>query len=68
MTCEVRVAGPLASGVGEALRSRFAADWRRVDDVTVLTFADVDQSAVRAAMGLLWDSGHTVLAMATASE
>lgn len=67
--CELTVAGSVARSVLDVIATRF--DVRAVSRVnrpvgrTVLTVAGVDQSAVRALMIMLWDSGHDVLAMST---
>ena len=61
--CEVRVTGPVARSVVDAIRTRFDADSSRYADDTVLTVRAVDQAAVRALMIMLWDSGHEVLTM-----
>lgn len=74
-TCEVTVAGVVARSVLDVLRTRFdVVTARPVDrraglavDRTVLTVTGVDQPAVRALMVMLWDSGHDVLAMSTAT-
>jgi hypothetical protein len=59
----------VARSVLDTIETRF--DVRGVRPVdrpvrrTVLSVAGVDQSAVRALMIMLWDSGHDVLAMST---
>lgn len=67
--CELTVAGGVARSVLDTIESRFDVRSECATDHpggrTVLTVAGVDQSAVRALMIMLWDSGHHVLAMST---
>lgn len=67
--CELTVAGNVARSVLDTIGTRFEVRAVRRPDHrvagTVLTVAGVDQSAVRALMIMLWDSGHDVLAMST---
>lgn len=66
--CELTVAGSVARSVLDAVATRFDVRAVRLLDHpvrTVLTVGGVDQSAVRALMIMLWDSGHDVLAMST---
>jgi hypothetical protein len=65
MSCELTVTGHLARSVVEAIGSRFTVVSTRSAEISVLTIADVDQSAVRALMIMLWDTGHEVLTMTT---
>jgi hypothetical protein len=63
--CELTVTGPVARSVIDAIRARFDVVATRTADNTVLTVGAIDQSALRALMVMLWDSGHEVLAMST---
>jgi hypothetical protein len=64
--CEVTVRGRIARSVIEAIGTRFDVGSAACADVTVLTFAVLDQAAIRAVLVMLWDSGHEVLALSTA--
>ncbi len=64
--CELTVTGPIARSVITAIRARFDVAAAHTADSTVLTVHAIDQSAVRALMIMLWDSGHEVVAMSTA--
>lgn len=62
-SCVLTVSGPVAHSVTEAISARFDGHSTRAGDATVLVIEAVDQAAVRAAMIMLWDSGHDVMAM-----
>lgn len=66
--CELTVTGPLACSVLETMQSRFDAVATRYPGRTVVVARAVDQSAVRALMVMLWDSGHAVQAMSITDE
>lgn len=69
--CQLTVAGSVARSVLDTIETRFDVGGVRPVNRpvrrTVLSVAGVDQSAVRALMTMLWDSGHDVLAMSTAA-
>lgn len=69
-TCELTIGGTVARSVLDTIATRFDLRAVRPTDRpairTVLTVTGVDQSAVRALMIMLWDSGHDVLSMSTA--
>jgi hypothetical protein len=54
----VEIGGNLPRGIHEELRRRFGDVVARSDgDRTVLSGLTVDQAALRAVLGLLWDRG-----------
>jgi hypothetical protein len=59
---EARVAGRLPQALTELIASRFGqVTTHRLPDSTVLNGNVADQAAVRALLGLIWDSGSSVL-------
>ena len=62
----IEVAGALPSGLLDEVTSRFGQNQvRRVAGHTVLDVADLDESATRALLELLWESGVAVLALSS---
>jgi len=70
LTYHLEIRGRLPRGVQEELRDRFGEiDVRSRGARTVLSGLTVDQAALRAVLGLLWDVGSEVhLVQALSSE
>ncbi|WP_395729690.1 hypothetical protein [Nakamurella sp.] len=67
MTARLRVtvAGPLSTAATSAVQARYdvVIGPRRAGDETVLDLEELDQSAIRGLLTLLWDFGHDVVAV-----
>lgn len=70
LTYDVEIRGALPRAAREELRRRFGELVVRYEgDRTILTDVSVDQAALRALLGLLWDIGGELhLVRATASR
>ena len=61
---EVRVTGRLPHAVSEAIVTRFGGvAMRQRPTSTVLTGSVADQAALRSLLGLIWDTGGSVLSV-----
>jgi hypothetical protein len=61
LTYRLEIQGPLPSVAAEELRRRFGEfEVRALGDRTVVSGLTVDQAALRAVLGLLWDVGCDV--------
>lgn len=62
----LRLSGPLPQTTAELLRSRFhVAELVTGRASTTVTGTVVDQPALRALLGLVWDTGSTVVSLHT---
>lgn len=61
--CELTVRGPVSQSLLAVIRTRFEHVSMPDAGGPVLVIEDLDQSAVRALLTLLWDAGHEVLSM-----
>jgi hypothetical protein len=66
---EVHVTGRLPRGLTEAINSRLGEiSLCDTPDSTVLNGSVADQAALRALLGLIWDTGCSVLSVTLAPE
>jgi hypothetical protein len=69
MRFEVRVAGPVPHTVRGMIQLRFADVLVRRDaHTTVLDGTVVDQPAIRALLGMIWDAGGSILLLTVNDE
>ena len=70
MSCRITVTGPLGVAATRAIRAQYGRvvlSTREPECHTVLALDGLDQPALRGLLTLLWDFGHDVIAVSTAT-
>ena len=65
---ELRLRRPIANTLLDVIRTRFDNVSTPGADGTVLIVEDLDQTAIRALLTLLWDTSHDVLSFSARSK